>query len=101
VVIATRNRSLLIAGGPDQIAFLTSLTGRPAGGNSVHLLYADLSTLSSVKNFASELTANFPVVDCLICNAGVMAAPGRGHLTTDGFELHFGVNHLGRRLSLD
>ncbi|MGC5561911.1 oxidoreductase [Streptomyces sp. FR-108] len=50
----------------------------------------DLADLSSVRDFARTLTAP---VDLLINNAGVMMQPlGR---TADGFELHFGINHLG------
>lgn len=51
----------------------------------------DLADLASVREFA---TAHAPDrIDLLINNAGVMALPyGR---TADGFELQFGVNHLG------
>ncbi|MEV8117247.1 oxidoreductase [Streptomyces xiamenensis] len=50
----------------------------------------DLADLSSVRDFAETCTAP---VDLLINNAGVMMQPlGR---TADGFELHFGINHLG------
>lgn len=51
----------------------------------------DLADLSSVREFA----ARFPYerLDLLVNNAGVMALP-RG-TTVDGFETHFGVNHLG------
>jgi NAD(P)-dependent dehydrogenase (short-subunit alcohol dehydrogenase family) len=50
----------------------------------------DLASLDSVHAFAAATTEPF---DVLINNAGVMAPPfGR---TTDGFELQFGVNHLG------
>jgi NAD(P)-dependent dehydrogenase (short-subunit alcohol dehydrogenase family) len=50
----------------------------------------DLADLASVRSFAS----GFERVDLLINNAGVMAPPRR-ELTRDGFELQFGVNHLG------
>ncbi len=50
----------------------------------------DLSDLASVRAFAESFTEP---VDLLINNAGVMLVPlGR---TTDGFERHFGINHLG------
>jgi NAD(P)-dependent dehydrogenase (short-subunit alcohol dehydrogenase family) len=50
----------------------------------------DLASLDSVHAFAAATTEPF---DVLINNAGVMAPPfGR---TTDGFEVQFGVNHLG------
>ncbi|MFE4829176.1 oxidoreductase [Streptomyces sp. NPDC056672] len=53
----------------------------------------DLSSLASVRAAAEELRAAHPRLDLLINNAGVMRVP---HQTTvDGFELHFGTNHLG------
>ncbi|MFJ8138968.1 oxidoreductase [Streptomyces sp. NPDC096013] len=51
----------------------------------------DLGDLASVREFA----ATFPYerLDLLVNNAGVMAMPYG--TTVDGFETHFGVNHLG------
>jgi NAD(P)-dependent dehydrogenase (short-subunit alcohol dehydrogenase family) len=53
----------------------------------------DLSSLASVRDAAAELRARFPKIDLLINNANVMR-PSR-HTTQDGFELQFGMNHLG------
>ena len=50
----------------------------------------DLASLGAVHRFAASVTA----VDLLINNAGIMAIPRRT-LTEDGFEMQFGVNHLG------
>lgn len=52
----------------------------------------DLASLASVEN-AAEQVAREPRLDALINNAGVMVPPKT--LTEDGFELQFGVNHLG------
>ena len=50
----------------------------------------ELGNLASVRAFAGAWTGT---IDILINNAGVMMVPeGR---TVDGFELHFGTNHLG------
>lgn len=54
----------------------------------------DLASLTSVAAFADALKDRVPAVDVLINNAGVMAPPTRRE-TVDGFELQFGVNHLG------
>lgn len=53
----------------------------------------DLASLASVKRAADEILADHPRIDILVNNAGVMAVPERQ--TDDGFEMQFGVNHLG------
>lgn len=57
------------------------------------LMELDLADLSSVRKFAQEFHARYDRLDVLVNNAGVMATPYRK--TADGFELQFGVNHLG------
>ena len=52
----------------------------------------DLTSLASVRAAAKQVSA-MPQLDVLINNAGVMGPPKT--LTEDGFELQFGVNHLG------
>jgi NAD(P)-dependent dehydrogenase (short-subunit alcohol dehydrogenase family) len=64
-----------------------------APGAPVELEELDLASLESVREFASRVRAGHDGVDMLINNAGVMASPRRQ--TADGFELHFGTNHLG------
>jgi len=55
----------------------------------------DLGSLHSVKEFANLVMKNYPKIDILINNAGV-AYPKKHRLQTEnGFEIHFGVNHLG------
>ncbi|CAB0004516.1 unnamed protein product [Nesidiocoris tenuis] len=55
----------------------------------------NLASIASVHKFASEVQKDFPQIDVLINNAGVSVPPSRGKMTTDGFEINFGVNHLG------
>jgi NAD(P)-dependent dehydrogenase (short-subunit alcohol dehydrogenase family) len=54
----------------------------------------DLASLASVNAFATRMIANGRSVNILINNAGVMDLPTR-RLTSDGFEMQFGTNHLG------
>ncbi|KAL5286103.1 RDH13.2 family protein [Megaselia abdita] len=56
----------------------------------------DLNSLKSVRTFANNFLNEESKLDILINNAGVMATPKT--LTKDGFELQFGVNHLGHFL---
>ncbi|MFT6017175.1 MAG: NAD(P)-dependent dehydrogenase (short-subunit alcohol dehydrogenase family) [Patiriisocius sp.] len=53
----------------------------------------DLGSLASVRAFAESFRATHDKLDILINNGAVMACP-QG-LTSDGFEMQFGVNHLG------
>lgn len=59
----------------------------------LQVMTLDLSNLASVREFATACTTNLDEIDVLINNAGVMALPHT--LTTDGFEMQFGTNHLG------
>ena len=53
----------------------------------------NLASLESVKLFALKFAAAETRLDLLINNAGLMAIPY--DRTEDGFEIQFGVNHLG------
>ncbi len=64
-----------------------------SGSDRVHLLRLDLASQASIRAFAQAFNDQFERLDVLINNAGV-ASPKRRE-TTDGFELHFGVHHLG------
>jgi NAD(P)-dependent dehydrogenase (short-subunit alcohol dehydrogenase family) len=60
---------------------------------NVELILLDLADLASVHAFASEFSERYDSLDILINNAGLMALPRS--TTADGFEMQFGVNHLG------
>lgn len=62
-----------------------------APGAVVRFAPLDLADLASVRTFAADFPGDR--IDLLINNAGVMALPYRR--TADGFEMQFGVNHLG------
>ena len=59
----------------------------------VTLQQLDLADLASVARFAETFLAEYPHLDILINNAGVMAIPYRQ--TVDGFEMQIGTNHFG------
>lgn len=63
-------------------------------GATVSVRSLDLASLDSVTALVEQLTAEDRPIDLLINNAGVMTPPERQE-TRDGFELQFGVNHLG------
>jgi retinol dehydrogenase-12 len=63
-----------------------------AASSAVWLLPLDLASLESVRQCAAGFLERDEPLHVLINNAGV---GGQRGLTEDGFELHFGVNHLG------
>ncbi len=62
-------------------------------GAFLEVMKLDLADLSSVRSFAERFLAEQSALHVLCNNAGVMAIPRRE--TADGFEIQFGVNHLG------
>src|SRR4051794_5009068 len=60
---------------------------------SLEIVELDLGSLESVAGAASAITSRHPTVDILVNNAGLMGIPERQ--TADGFEMQFGVDHLG------
>ncbi|MGE0219609.1 SDR family NAD(P)-dependent oxidoreductase [Mycolicibacterium sp.] len=62
-------------------------------GAEVALQRLDLTSLESIRDAAGELRTRYDGIDLLVNNAGVSMTPKS--TTADGFELQFGVNHLG------
>ncbi|WOG85827.1 hypothetical protein DCAR_0105020 [Daucus carota subsp. sativus] len=59
----------------------------------IDVMELDLSSLASVKKFASDYNSSALPLNLLINNAGVMATPFM--LSKDNIELQFATNHLG------
>ena len=59
----------------------------------LEIVELDLASQESTKAAAASIAAAHPQIDILINNAGLMALPERR--TEDGYEMQFGVNHLG------
>jgi NAD(P)-dependent dehydrogenase (short-subunit alcohol dehydrogenase family) len=60
---------------------------------ALELVALDLASLASVRAAAAQIVAAHKSIDLLINNAGVMGIPEAK--TADGFEMQFGVDHLG------
>lgn len=91
--LARRGGRVYVAGrseakGSHAVASIVAATGNA----NVSFLPLDLADLASVRACADEFLATGQPLHVLINNAGVA---GRRGLTLDGFELTFGVNHLG------
>ncbi|MEA2347705.1 MAG: hypothetical protein QOG62_1492 [Thermoleophilaceae bacterium] len=85
VVMAARNQ----AKASDAVADIKA--GLPDA--SLEVAPLDLGSQASVKEAAAGILANHQTIDLLVNNAGVMGIPEKR--TVDGFEMQFGVDHLG------
>jgi NAD(P)-dependent dehydrogenase (short-subunit alcohol dehydrogenase family) len=85
VVVAARN--------PDKTEDALARIRASVPDASLEVVSLDLSSQASVKAAAEQILAAHSNVDLLVNNAGVMAIPEQR--TIDGFEMQFGVDHLG------
>jgi NAD(P)-dependent dehydrogenase (short-subunit alcohol dehydrogenase family) len=60
---------------------------------SLELAELDLASQASITKAAEQILGRHAAIDILVNNAGLMATPERA--TEDGYEMQFGVNHLG------
>jgi NAD(P)-dependent dehydrogenase (short-subunit alcohol dehydrogenase family) len=85
VVMAVRNQEKAVAAADEIRA--------SAPGASLELVALDLASQASVRAAAGQILAAHNSIDLLINNAGVMGISEAK--TVDGFEMQFGVDHLG------
>jgi NAD(P)-dependent dehydrogenase (short-subunit alcohol dehydrogenase family) len=85
VVMAARNQ--------DKAAEAVADIRRGTPDASLELVALDLGSQASVRDAAERILAAHEKLDILVNNAGVMGIPERR--TADGFEMQFGVDHLG------
>ncbi|MCU1427262.1 MAG: dehydrogenase, short-chain alcohol dehydrogenase like [Actinomycetia bacterium] len=76
-------------------AALADIVAR-SGKDRVQVVPLDLASLTSVRACAADLAERFEHIDVLINNAG--GTLSKRQITEDGFEMTFGVNHLGHFL---
>ena len=86
VVLVGRSRDRTLG----TIAEISALSG-----SEPEFIAMDLANLESVRAAAAGVRAMGAPIDILINNAGVAGLRG---VTQDGFENHFGINHLGHYL---
>ena len=85
-------RVYLGARSPDKGEQAVTAIRAATGSDQVRLLNLDLSDLACVRRAAQTILDSGEPLHVLINNAGVGGVRGR---TAAGFEIHFGVNHLG------
>lgn len=65
---------------------------RESGNPNVDVFVADMSSQTAVRRLASEVIASYPRLDVLVNNVGGFWA--HRHVTADGLEHTFAINHL-------
>lgn len=89
VILAVRS----LKRGEEAAQDIKESTGNP----NILVKECDLSSLASVRTFASNILKTESHLHVLVLNAGMVPPPGK-HLTQDGLELQFVSNHLGHFL---
>lgn len=91
--LARRGAEVVIVGrDPARVGETASEAAAVADGTPTHRYVADLSRLDEVRGLAAELLERHQRIDVLANNAGAMFTSR--HLTADGFEQTFALNHL-------
>jgi retinol dehydrogenase 14 len=91
--LAAMGASVAITGRDAARAEAAAREIREVTGGQVQVLVADLSSQSEVRRLASEALERLPQIDVLVNNVGGYWKTR--HVTADGLERTFAVNHLG------
>lgn len=95
--LAARGAHLVLACRDEVKAQLTAVAiTEKTGNHNIDTLPLDLASFASIRAAADMFLAEHPKLDVLINNAGCYT--DSLELTEDGYELQFGVNHLGHFL---
>lgn len=70
---------------------------KETGNKKVDYEFINLADLTTVHEFVDKIKMKIDRLDLLVNNAGVMACPKKWR-TKQGYEMHFGINHLGHFL---
>ena len=96
-VLASRGASIIMAvRSPERGEVAAAAIKSTIPDAKLDIRQVDLASLASVRGFADGVAAGYSGLDGIVANAGVMAIDHA--LTSDGFEMQFGANHLGHFL---
>jgi NAD(P)-dependent dehydrogenase (short-subunit alcohol dehydrogenase family) len=97
-MLASRNPAKIYITGRKESAAQTAIADIKATGVSTEVVWirCDHTNLASVKEAADTVSATTSLLEVLMANAGIMAIPPG--LTSGGYELHFGINHVAHAL---
>jgi len=89
-------RVLITSRNPQRGAEALAEIKRLSEHDEVECLPLDLSSFASIRECAQQVLSSVDRLDLLVNNAGLMLSDRQ--LTQEGFEMTFGVNHLGHFL---
>ncbi len=93
VELARQGAELALVGrDPERVRATAEQARAAAPGVPVHEHTADLARMDEVRRLAGELLDRYPRIDVLANNAGAIFTSR--HVTPDGFEQTFALNHL-------
>jgi NAD(P)-dependent dehydrogenase (short-subunit alcohol dehydrogenase family) len=93
IALAGRGVELGVVGrDPARVLAIAEDARAVGGGAPVHEHVADLARMEEVRRLGAELLEAYPRIDVLANNAGAMFTSR--HVTPDGFEQTFALNHL-------
>jgi NAD(P)-dependent dehydrogenase (short-subunit alcohol dehydrogenase family) len=92
VELARQGAELALVGREGERVRATAEEARAVGNAPVHEHVADLARMDEVRRLALELRDAYPRIDVLANNAGAMFTSR--HITPDGLEHTFALNHL-------
>jgi retinol dehydrogenase-14 len=90
--LAAKGAHLAITGRDQERTESAARDIRAAGGGQVDVFVADLSSLTQVRHLADEVLRRLPRIDVLVNNVG--GYWNTRHVTVDGLERTFALNHL-------
>ncbi|XP_067134946.1 retinol dehydrogenase 12-like isoform X3 [Centruroides vittatus] len=95
--LSRRGASIILAcrdvkKGKDAVKDIQFITGN----SNIKFMQLDLASFNSIRSFSEEVLKSEPQIHILINNAGLGATPFQK--TQEGYEMQFGVNHLGHFL---
>ncbi len=98
--IAARGATVVITARSEMKgATAVDLIRRSSGNDATTVLPLDLASFASIRAFAERVLDQYDRLDVLVNNAGGLLS--QRQLTREGYEMTFGVNHLGHFLLTD
>lgn len=93
IELARRGAEVAVVGRePDRVEATARDAAAAGGGAPVHTHVTDLTLMAEVRRLAEQIRERYPKVDVLANNAGALFASR--HVTSEGFERTFALNHL-------